>query len=202
MTGRRACLGMAAGLSLLLLAGCFGNRQRVVTEEKRALMQTRDVAANVDTAFAAMLSVLQDAAWLLDVMDKEHGIIRATTQKEQSLVGPRDDWRKPGDRLVKRLRKEAKRAAKRRIPYPHWTRWHALTVRLEPYGTDAVRVRLALVKHGTLPSGAKAKKRYAKKTSPIVGQEQSLMVDDPKVYKALFDKLEAAILARQEAAGT
>ena len=198
MTKERYGVLCVTGLLVLLGAGCASSgKPRVISDEKRATIQTHDFTADMQTVWDVTLDVLQDGGWQLGDLDKANHIIRAATQKAPSLVGPQDDWRKPNDKYIKRLHKEARKAAKHKVPYPEWSRWTDAVVRLEAGETSHIRMRLAITKHGTLASGAKAKKAYAKKSTPVVGQEQSLMVDDPRAYSDFFEKIERKIAIRQ-----
>jgi hypothetical protein len=184
-------------LAAACVAGCFGNRQPPPLPE----VQTREYQTDFNTAFAAVMTVLQNDAWQLGQVNRELGMIHAASMKSQKLTGPRDDLRKDIEKYTKRLRKEAKKAAKKNIPYPYWTRWEEITARVEQLQPGRVRVRLSLVRQGSLPSGAKAKKRYSKKSTPVTGQEQSVMAEEPEPYARLFEKLENEILQRMRATG-
>ena len=54
-------------------------------------MQTRELSGDFATAFSATLSVLQDEGWQIDVVDKESGIIQASSLKRQDSIGPAED---------------------------------------------------------------------------------------------------------------
>ncbi len=119
---------------------------------QRESMQTREFPGEFETVFAAVLSVLQDEGWEITEVAKESGLIQASSLRRQSLFGPADDWRSPDDAFVEQVREQSVRKREHGLPFAFWTRWSELTARIEPWHRNSVRVRLSIVKHGTLPS--------------------------------------------------
>ena len=119
---------------------------------QRESMQTREFPGEFETVFAAVLSVLQDEGWEITEVAKESGLIQASSLRRQSLFGPADDWRSPHDPFVEQVREQSARKREHGLPFAVWTRWSELTARIEPWHRNSVRVRLSIVKHGTLPS--------------------------------------------------
>lgn len=192
-------VGLCVGMLVLLLAGCTTSSRQgpppPLSANQRAAMQTKELQGDFNTAFTAAVSVLQDEGWQLDAVDKEGGIIQASSLKRQEFIGPEDDWR-AGDRgYLKELQKSAQDAAKRGAAYPLWTRWDRLTLHVEPWQKKTVRMRLTIVKCGSLPSGTASGKKGQLVAVP--GMEQSMVVDDGQVYKFLFQNIEKAIFVRQ-----
>ena len=85
-------------------------------------------------------------------VDRESGLVQASSLRRQSLFGPADDWRGESDPMVKETRERSALLHKHGLPFAFWTRWNELTARIEPWHRNSVRVRLSIVKHGTLPS--------------------------------------------------
>ena len=54
--------------------------------------------------------------------------------------------------MVKETRERSAELREHGLPFALWTRWNVLTARIEPWHQNRVRVRLSIVKHGTLPS--------------------------------------------------
>lgn len=192
---RWGCIAVLAAL----MTGCAtkhdSTRPGEMSASQRGAMQTKELAGRFDTAFAAALSVLQDEGWQMDAVDRESGLIQASSLKRQSLFGPSDDFRPPNDPMVERVLKDAAKAKKDNIPYPEWTRWEQLTAHIEPWQAQTVRIRLSIVKCGQLPAG----QRFVKKNTfePVPGKEQSLVVEDMAIYQTLFQKLQHAMFVRE-----
>ncbi len=119
---------------------------------QREAMQTREFPGRFDTVFSAVLSVLQDEGWEITEVDRESGLIQASSLRWQSLLGSAEDWRGENDPVVKEMRERSAELREHGLPFAHWTRWNELTARIEPWHRERVRVRLSIVKHGTLPS--------------------------------------------------
>ncbi|HPO14148.1 MAG TPA: hypothetical protein PLI09_11935 [Candidatus Hydrogenedentes bacterium] len=188
-----------AALAILLCAGCAtsakGGPSSPLSPVQRAAMQTKELEGDADTGFAAALSVLQDYGWQIDAVDRQGGIIQASSLRREALLGPEDEWRANDKGYMKSLNKSVKDSVKRGIPYPMWTRWQRLTLTSEPWGKKSLRMRITVVDCGTMPSGAMAKGK--KELIPIPGKEQTVVVDDPQLYKRLFQDIQKAIFVRQ-----
>jgi len=190
---------LRSAVLIVLLAGCMTSSRQgpppPLSANQRAAMQTKELQGDFNTAFTAAVSVLQDEGWQLDTVDKAGGIIQASSLKRQELIGPENDWR-AGDRgYIKELQKSSRDAAKRGAAYPVWTRWEQLTLHVEPWQKKTVRMRLTIVKCGSLPSGTTSGKKG--RLIAVPGMEQSMVVDDGQVYKFLFQSIEKAIFVRQ-----
>lgn len=189
---------ITCGLCLLFVQACARDRVTgpppALSAMQRAALQTRELEGDFDTAFAALVSVLQDEGWQIAEIDRASGLIQAESLRQQMLWGPDDDWRPPDDAYFVELRKAAEEARAHNWPYPEWTRWETLTAQVEPWGTGTVRVRLSMVKVGDLPSGAQ---RVKKETIPIPGKQQSVVVEDAETYTWLFQLLQKAMFVRQ-----
>ena len=98
--------------------------------------------------FASVLSVLQDEGWQIETVDKNAGIIQASSLKRQELIGPEDDWRPADDAYIVQITKDAVKAQRKKLPVATWTRWEQLTARVEPWTKNTVRTRITIVKCG------------------------------------------------------
>lgn len=199
MTNARILL---AGISLAVvmsLAGCASKAQGgpppSLNAMQRAAMQTKTLEGDAKTAFAAALSVLQDQGWQLDAVDKEGGIIQASSLRKQTLVGPEEDWRASDKAYITQLQKAVRQSEKQGVAYPLWTRWERLTLHVEPWQKNTVQMRISIVECGTLPSGAMVRKKNQLVIVP--GKEQSVVVEDAQAYKLLFQDIQKAIFIRQ-----
>lgn len=189
-----------AAVAVLLCAGCAstaakGGSGSSLSPSQRAAMQTKELEGDAETGFASALSVLQDYGWQIDAVDRQGGIIQASSLRREALLGPEDEWRTNDKDYMKSLEKSMKQSAKRGIPYPMWTRWQRLTLTSEPWGQKTLRMRITVVDCGTMPSGAMAKGK--KELIPVPGKEQTVVVDDPQLYKRLFQDIQKAIFVRQ-----
>jgi hypothetical protein len=164
-------------------------------------IQTREFSADFDVAYRATVAVLLERGWQLEATDKEAGLIQATSLHTQDVIGPnRDDLR---DHPEIGEAREAMRSFRgsEDMSFPTWTRWERLTVLLEPWGSGAIRGRISIVKRGSLASGMHYYPNpsifgYKGKKILDSGQEQSVMVADPKSYEVLFQSIEQAISIR------
>jgi hypothetical protein len=138
-------------LALACASAPFTPPPRLSAAQREAI-QTREFPGRFDTVFPAVLSVLQDEGWEITEVDRESGLIQASSLRRQSLFGPADDWRGENDPVVKETRKRSAQLREHGLPFAFWTRWNELTARIEPWHRNSVRVRLSIVKHGTLPS--------------------------------------------------
>lgn len=190
----------AALLIALGVAGCASNGTQAgkpapLSPLQRAAMQTKELDGDFETAFAATISVLQDDGWQIDEVDKGSGLIQASSLKRQDLIGPGDDWRAAD------LDDQDPSAAL-------WTRWERLTIHLEPWRSDTVRERISIVRCGALPSRSSrhSEPRWfglgsKEQTVNEPGKEQSVIVEDPRVYQHLFQQIQKAIFIRQGLTG-
>jgi len=190
-------------LTASLLGGCFFGTGRLaappppLSSQQRAAMQTRELSGNFATAFSATLSVLQDEGWQIDVVDKESGIIQASSLKRQDTIGPGEDWYAEQesayrDNLVKSSRKSE-------TAIPEWTRWERLTAHIEPWGKKTTRLRLTIIKCGSLMSGTYSfsGEKGTQKISTTGGKEQSLVIENPATYQYLFQQIQRAVFIRE-----
>ena len=188
------------GCLAIVLCGCSTSSSRPgplppLSPMQRAAMQTKDVNGDFDTAFAGALSVLQDEGWQIEEVDKDTGVMQASSLKRQDLLGPTGDWRAADESFVEGLQKRVKQTEKKGGIYPWWTRWERLTLHAEPWQKKTVRMRISIVKCGNLPSGAMIGAKN--EVIPVPGQEQSAVVEDPSVYKYLFQQIQKAVFVRQ-----
>lgn len=192
---------LCAGMTLAVLCmGCASKAARKgpaspLSPSQRAAMQTKELEGSAETGFAAALSVLQDYGWQIDAVDRQGGIIQASSLRREALLGPEDDWRAGDKDYMKSLEKSMKTSAKRGIPYPMWTRYQRLTLTSEPWGQKTLRMRITVVECGELPSGAMAKGK--KDIIPVPGKEQTVVVEDQQLYQRLFQDIQKAIFVRK-----
>jgi hypothetical protein len=189
-------LGMLA--AVLATTGCTSNNRATAPElspMQRAAIQTKTLNGDAATAFTAALSVLQDHGWQLSAVDKQGGIIQASSLKTQAFNGPTEEYLATDRSYQRKMRKIMKRSQDQGVAFPQWTRWDQLTLQVEPWQKNTVQMRISVVKCGVLPSGAMMKTK--KVMVPIPGLEQSLVVDDPQVYTLLFQEIQKAIFVRQ-----
>lgn len=129
-----------SGLSFLL-AACQTTpdvtKPPPLSAMQREAMQTKEVPGDFETVFAATLSVLQDEGWQIDAVERESGVIQASSLKRQALWGPESDWL---------YEQTSYRTSMISVP---WTRWERLTARVEPWKEGTVRVRITIVKCGS-----------------------------------------------------
>ena len=193
--------GCALGMTTaaLALAGCSSDHRPALPPElspmQRTALQTKTIEGDAATAFTAALSVLQDHGWQLSAVDKQGGIIQASSLKTQTFYGPAEEYLASDRSYQRKMQKIMKRSQKQGLAFPQWTRWDQLTLQVEPWQKNNVQMRISVVKCGILPSGAMMKTK--KLMVPIPGMEQSLVVDDPQVYKLLFQEIQKAIFVRQ-----
>ena len=193
----------------LLAAGCVagvsGTRGRApLTPLQRAAMQTRELEGDFDTVFAATISVLQDTGWQIDEVDKDSGIIQASSLKRQGAIGPEDDARATYDPQVAELQRQHLKGK----AAGEWTRWERLTAHLEPWGASTVRERISIVKCGGVPGRTVTQKEprfwglgSRKRTVQEPSREQSVILENPRAYQALFQQIQKAIFIRQGLSG-
>jgi hypothetical protein len=198
-----SCIVSLSLLTACLLGGCFFGTGRLtpppppLSSQQRAAMQTRELSGNFATAFSATLSVLQDEGWQIDVVDKESGIIQASSLRRQDTIGPGEDWYAEQesayrDNLVKSARKNE-------TAIPEWTRWERLTAHIEPWGKNTVRHRITITKSGSLTPSTYSfsGKGGGQKISTTGGKEQSLVIENPATYQYLFQQIQRAIFIRE-----
>jgi len=202
---------VAFPLSLVIvLGGCLttsGPRKPpALSALQREAMQTKEISGDFETVFASVLSVLQDDGWQITEIAKDSGVIQANSLKRQALVGPEDDWRSPQDPSLKSIEKGAAIAQRKGLEFATWTRWKQLTAHIEPWGTKTVRVRISIVKYGTLPSGTQVRetgKLFSHtKQVKVAGKEQSVILEAPRPYQLLFQKIEKAVFVRKGLSGS
>ena len=152
---RAAFIALLAAAAAVWVAGCRTagpSPPPPLSAAQREAIQTREIKGDFETVFAAVLSVLQDEGWEIVEVDRASGLVQASSLRHQSLFGPADDWRSLSDPRVKKIRQEAERKRRHEMTFAQWSRWEALTARIEPWHRGTVRVRLSIVKHGMLPS--------------------------------------------------
>jgi hypothetical protein len=201
------CLNIVLLLEALMLCGCFVGASRIappppLSSQQRSSMQTKELDGNFATAFAATISVLQDEGWELIEVDRESGIIQASSLKRQDIIGPAEDWyaeRDSGyrDKLTKQAKKSESGLAE-------WTRWEQLTSHIEPWGKKTVRQRITITKFGSLATHTYSfsDKKGRDKISTDGGKEQSLIIENPATYQYLFQQIQRAIFIRQGLSGS
>jgi len=192
--------------AVFLLNGCFAGTVRLappppLSSQQRAAMQTKELSGDFTTAFSATLSVLQDEGWQIDVVDKPSGIIQASSLKRQDSIGPAEDWYAEQDAAYRD--NLAKKARKAEILPPEWTRWERLTAHIEQWGEKTVRLRLTIIKCGSLASStySLAGDKGSQKTSTTGGKEQSLVIENPATYQYIFQQIQRAVFVREGLGG-
>ena len=200
------CLILVLLLEAWVLCGCFVGASRIappppLSSQQRASMQTKELDGNFATAFAATISVLQDEGWQIIEVDRESGIIQASSLKRQDIIGPAEDWyaeRNSGyrDQL-------AKQAKKTESGLSEWTRWEQLTAHIESWGKNTARQRITITKFGSLAphTYSFSDKKGRDKISTDGGKEQSLIIENPATYQYLFQQIQRAIFIRQGLTG-
>lgn len=175
------------------------------TPAQIAAMQTKELKSDFDTAFRSAAATVHELGWQIDLVDKDAGLIQASSFRTLDVIGPEDDAR-TSDPIIEETR-EGLRAfeGKEDISMAVWTRWDKLTVLLEPWGAGTVRARISIVKYGTLPSGLHYypyPKAFGYKGKRILesAKEQSMLHLDPKTYEVLFQQIRNAIVTRQRVA--
>jgi hypothetical protein len=185
----------------LLVAGCATQKKAVykpapLTAEEREELQMRILEGGFDAAFAATIAILQDEGWNLEQVNKESGIIQATTAKRDDTLGPADDWKRG-----KKNSKPSRRGRKTEL-LNKWTRWESLTAHIEPWGQGKVRERISVVKNGSLPAvtysynvGSFSNRKVVNVNAPA--KEEQAIEDDAVIYGKLFTRIKRAMTARQ-----
>jgi hypothetical protein len=186
----------------LTFPACFKTKQgslsyQPLSSQQRAAMQTKELEGDFNTAFSATISVLQDEGWRIDVVDKNSGIIQASSLKSQDIIGPYQDWY--AERDSKFRQKLIEEAEDKEIKLLDWTRWQQLTSHIEPWGKNTIRQRITITKNGTLPSNTYSfdYKKGKQKVTTTGGKEQSSVVENPVTYQFLFQLIQRAIFIRQ-----
>jgi hypothetical protein len=164
-------------------------------------MQTRTFASSLDTVFAANIAVLQDIGWNIDTADKASGLIKATTNKRQEALSPKEE--KITDYELRRKTVESRSEAMNK-----WTRWEELTLHVEPWGANAVHERVVTVRCGSLPPMSyktRMREPATKKKQDVFvnapAQEDRLELQLPEVYQDLFERIQKAVAERQARQG-
>mgnify|MGYP007030114766 FL=1 len=185
-----------------LLCGCFVGSSKIapppsLSSQQRASMQTKELNGDFATAFAATISVLQDEGWQIVEVERESGIIQASSLKRHDIIGPAEDWY--AERDTKYRDKLAKQVAKSDSQPAQWTRWEQLTAHIEQWGKNTVRERITITKFGTrMPQTYSfSDKKGRDKISTEGGTEQSLIIENPATYQYLFQQIQRAIFIRQ-----
>jgi len=195
--------------ALLAVAGCTSHGGRSgpavaasLTPLQRGAMETKELSGDFPTAFKATISVLQDHGWQIDEVDSDSGLIQASSMRRQDVIGPANDARS-GESIIQKTRaKIAKFKGDATVSPAVWTRWERLTAHVEPWGQNTVRLRMTIVRCGTLPAGLHYypfPKAFGFKDNRVYenGQEQSRIIEDPQTYQLLFQKIQRAIFIRQ-----
>ena len=198
--------------TMVVLCACAKDRgarggQPALEPLQRGPMQTREMQGDFDTAYAATLSVLQDHGWQLDTIDKASGIIQASSLKRQDLLGPQDDWRREDPDAFEDWKQQVM-GDEEAEPLPEWTRWEQITAHIEAWGAGSVRERVSIVQCGGRPSSERTvtesrmfglRRQARTVVEPAV--EQSVLVDDPEVYRRLFEEIQRALFIRRGLTG-
>ena len=172
----------------------------------RAAMQTKELNGDFETAYKATISVLQDQGWQVEEVDKDSGLIQASSTRSRDVIGPENDYR-TSDKLIQKTRiKMAKFKGNQKVAPAMWTRWQQVTALIEPWGRGEVRERLTIVNCGSLPSGLHYypyPRAFGYSSGKVLegAQEQSVVVEDPKAYQLLFQQIQKAIFVRQGLSG-
>ncbi len=172
-----------------------------LSSQQRSAMQTKELKGGFPTVFAATISVLQDEGWQLDVIDRESGIIQASSLKRQDVIGPAEDWYIDQDEQYRD--KLIKQAKKSESGVPEWTRWERLTAHIEQWEKHTVRERITIIKFGSLPTNtySLSAKNDRGKIQTVSGREQSMIVENPTTYQYLFQQIQRAIFVREGLSG-
>ena len=179
----------------LALAGCRSAAPMAepasseLSLEQRREMQTREWAAGPDVVFGATIADLQDQGWTLEAVDRASGIIRATTEKRFDEFGPEDE--RHYDLAARR------RTAKRRADLAmKWSRWKEAVIHIEVWGAGKTRQRIVLNLRGTLPSMSFQERLegpwYGRGRDVLINApalEQTVEIDMPEAYEAVFDRI-------------
>ena len=154
----------------------------VVTEEQREAMQTRVLEGDPETIYAAFVSVIQVEAWTIDKVDKDLGLLQATSLKSSGGVSPAKDWVLKIEDEQARMR-TLKKYERKNLRLLAWTRWLELTARIESGKEGMTRVRLIIVKAGTLPTMNRSKPDFwtGISISSRAGSEESVILEDAGV---------------------
>lgn len=169
----------------------------MISPEQRAGMQTRTLQAPFDIVFASTLATLQDLGWQLGVVDKDSGLIRATTAKRSEALSPSEERITDYD-----FRRRA--FEERSTAMDKWTRWEEATIHTEPWGASGVRQRIVILRRGSLPpmtyrttSSAFSIKKAKEVLVNAPAQEDSVELLLPEAYSDLFDRIGTEIGKRQ-----
>ena len=185
------------------LAGCRHPAPKSAPEsielslEQRREMQTREWTAAPDVVFGATIADLQDQGWTLATVDRAAGLIRATTEKRLDAFGPEDE--RHYDLAARR------RTAKRRADVAmKWSRWKEAVIHIEAWGADKTRQRIVLNLRGTLPSMTYPERMegswYGRGRDVLINApavEQTVEIDLPEAYEAVFDRIADGIGRRK-----
>jgi len=139
------CAILIAGLSACQSGSSRASILPELSPRQRESMQTRILDVDYDIAYASVISILQDEGWRISEVDKASGLIQASSLKYQDEVGPREDALRNDKDFRKVLKQQRKKGQS-----PVWTRWRELTARVEPWGTGKTRVRITIVKLGSI----------------------------------------------------
>jgi len=173
--------------------------------EERQAMQSTVYPGSYDAVFAATISVMQDFGWNLSVIDKNSGIVKASTNKRLEKLSPVEE-------SITDYELRLKTIEKRSDAQHQWTRWEEITIHTEPWGANRARQRIVIMRWGSLPSMSYATRvggglltRGQKATINAPPQEVNEELVLPEVYRALFEKIQRALNTRttlQEGAGS
>ena len=190
---------------LTLVAGCQKPHVEapppliVASPEQRADMQTRMFNASYDAVFASTLAVLQDLGWQLGVVDKDSGLIRASTAKRSEALSPSEESITDYD--FRRRAFDARSTAMNK-----WTRWEELTIHTEPWAGAGTRQRIVILRRGSLPPmtyRTSASAYSIKKAKEVLvnapAQEDSVELQLAEAYADLFDRISAEAKKRPPA---
>lgn len=178
------------------LAGCASSGANLdgpapeLTPMQRAAIQTKEIAGDLDTVWNATISVLQDHGYQIDEVDKDGGVIQASSPRRQAAAGPGEAP------LAAPTKKQVKSETERRET---WTCWERVSVFIEPWTPDSVRERITLVQCGVTAGGLRYVADDKGRPLPVIGgaRERQAVVDDAQVYQRLFQQIRKAVFVRQ-----
>lgn len=179
----------------LLLAGCSSTPETPVVRPSissadRTAMQSCTYFAPMDVVFAATIATLQDLGWQLDVVDKDSGLIRATTQKRLEPLGPQEE-------KITNYQFRRQAIQQRTSEKDQWTRWEEMVIHTEPWTGGQTRQRLIFNRHGSLPAlSYKTKLEGREGMINAPAREERVEMELREVYADVFARITRAVSER------